>query len=393
MPINKFLDYIFGNVEFIIDSKDTEKCINILHRNKILAGEMQINKEGYFSFYIRYGKLECVKCLLDKSGIKVYSIKGKGLPFLLKLRKKRYGLIVGAVIFCLSIWVSNLFVWDLTFSGNENIPDKVVEEQFIEAGFGVGTYIPKIDFYKLCNVFLQQTEDFSFVSVNMEGTTAHIELRERKKEDEREEYKASNIVAKYSGQIDSMTVYSGNAVIGKEAVVKEGDLLVSGFLEKMYGFEIVRSSGSVYAYVTRTFDVEIPFEKQTKVYTGKTNESLSFTFFGKDFNIYSKKGESLTDYDETVDRERLVLFDRVKLPLILTKSINKEYIFENITLSEEEARREAENEMSRILLEELYDSEVLERRTSFEVTDDSFKLSCEVFCLTDIALEKEIKMN
>ena len=99
MPINKFLDYIFGNVEFIIDSKDTEKCINILHRNKILAGEMQKNKEGYFSVYIRYGKLECVKCLLDKSGIKVYSIKGKGLPFLLKLRKKRYGLIVGAVIF------------------------------------------------------------------------------------------------------------------------------------------------------------------------------------------------------------------------------------------------------------------------------------------------------
>lgn len=393
MPINKFLDYIFGNVEFKVDSEDTEKCINILHRNKILAGEMQKDKEGYFSFYIRYRKLECVKCLLDKSGIKVYSIKGKGLPFLLKLRKKRYGLVVGAVIFCLSIWVSNLFVWDLTFSGNENIPDKVVEEQFIEAGFGVGTYIPKIDFYKLCNVFLQQTEDFSFVSVNMEGTTAHIELRERKKEDEKEEYRASNIVAKYSGQIDSMTVYSGNAVIEKEAVVKKGDLLVSGFLEKMYGFEIVRSSGSVYAYVTRTFDVEIPFEKQTKVYTGKTNESLAFTFFGKDFKIYSNKGDSLTDYDEFVDRERLVLFDRVKLPLILTKNINKEYKLENITLSEDEAKKEAEDEMSRILLEELYDSEVLTRKTSFEVTDNSFKLSCEVFCLTDIALEKEIKMN
>ena len=55
--------------------------------------------------------------------------------------------------------------------------------------------------------------------------------------------------------------------------------------------------------------------------------------------------------------------------------------------------QEAEKEMSRILLDELYDSEVLERRTSFEVTDNSFKLSCEVFCLTDIALEKEIKTN
>lgn len=393
MPINKFLDYVFGNVNIKIDIKDTEKCINILHRNKILAGEMKRLEDGYFSFSIRYGKLESVKCLLDKSGIKVYSIKGKGLPFLLKLRKKRYGLVVGAVIFCLSIWVSNLFVWDLTFSGNENIPDTVVEMQLNEAGFGVGTYIPKIDFYKLCNVFLQQTEDFSFVSVNMEGTTAHIELRERKKDDETEEYKASNIVAKYSGQVDSMTVYSGNAVIEKKSVVKKGDLLVSGFLEKTYGFEIVRSSGSVYAYVTRNFDVEIPFEKQIKVYTGNTNESMRCTFFGKDFNIYSKKSEKLTDYDEIIDRERLVLFDRVKLPLIFTKSINKEYRLENITLSEEEARQEAEKEMSRILLDELYDSEVLERRTSFEVTDNSFKLSCEVFCLTDIALEKEIKTN
>ncbi|MBE6717872.1 MAG: hypothetical protein E7574_01265 [Ruminococcaceae bacterium] len=390
MPITFLLNYLFGIVEVEISDKDTEKALNLLHVNKISAEKMKRSNSEYFSFTVRYSKQNKVVSLLDKSGIKVYSIRGKGLPFFLKKYKKRYGLFVGVLFFCAMLWSSKLFVWDITFSGNENIPDSVVEEQLIDVGFGVGSFIPKVNFYKLCNEFLISTEDFSFVSVNMEGTTAKVELRERKVKEENEEFEASNLVAKYSGQIESMTVYSGASVVEKEAVVKEGDLLVSGFLEKKYGFEIVRSTGSVYAYVTRKFEVEIPFEKNVKIYTGENQKDISVTFFGKKFGVFSDVDKSLKTYDTFTDRERLVLFDMVRLPLIMTKNIHKGYIYDTVILSEAEAKNEAEREMTRILAEELVDSEVLERKTKEEIGENSYKLICEIYCITDIALEKEI---
>ncbi len=393
MPINIFLDFIFGNEEMKIAESDTEKCLNLLHKNKITCGGMKKSEDGYFFFTLRLSKVGKVKALLDKSGIKVYSIRGVGLPFLIKRYRKRYGILVGALIFCMMLWVSRLFVWEVSFSGNENIPDSEVENQLLEAGFGVGTYIPKVNFYSLCNLFLRQTEDFSFVSVNMEGTTAKVELRERMTRNEEEEYEASNLVAKYSGQIDSMTVYSGDAVIEKEAVVKEGELLVSGFLEKSHGFEIVRSRGSVYAYVTRLFEVEIPFEKTVKVYTGRETKDIDLSFFGKNINIYSTEDNSFESFDSRKDRERLVLFDKVRLPLILTSTVNKEYEYQTLVFDERLAREEAEKELTRIMLNELGDSEVLERRITEEVTDTSYKISCSVYCLTDIALEKEILLK
>ncbi|MBQ4117287.1 MAG: sporulation protein YqfD [Clostridia bacterium] len=385
-----FLDYVFGIVKIELDITHTEKCINLLHRNGILAKKIKRDDEK-ISFSVRLSKYKKVRSLLDKSGIKVYSIRGEGLPFFLMRYKKRYGVIVGALIFGCMLAISKNYVWQITFSGNEDIPDSVVENQLLDVGFGVGTYIPKVDYYSLCNSFLQRSEDFSFISVNMEGTTAKVELRERKKRNEEEGYFASNLVAKYSGQIESMTVYSGKSVVEKESVVKEGDLLVSGFFEKTYGFDMVRSTGSVYAYVTREFEVNVPYEKTVKKYTDNRQNKSVITFFGKEIKLFSNIKNSFEKYDEVVDRERLVLFDKVRLPFVVTKTSRLEYTEETIVLDENEARKEAEKQLSRILSEELENADVLERTVEETVTDEGYKLSCKVYCITDIALEKEIK--
>ncbi len=389
----KLLDYIFGTCQFCVKKQNAERALNLLHKNMIYVKKMPKSDGEYFSFVLALSKADKVGCLLDKSGIKVYSIKRKGLPSLVLKYRKRYGLFIGALIFCFILWFSKFIVWEIDFSGNENISDSVVEKQLSEVGFGVGSYIPSIDFYTLGNEFIMASDDFSFISVNMDGTKAHVELRERKKKQEKIEYKASNIVAKYSGVIENMTVYSGQTVVEKESVVKEGDLLVSGFLEKQNGFDIVRSTGSVYAYVTRDFVSEIPFEKTVKEYNDTTQKRIELQFFGKSFKIYSNIDGSIKNYDETVDRERVVLFDRIKLPLVLTTTIHREYETKTVTIDEQTARKYAEKEMTEILLNELSDSEVLERKTREEITDEKYSLYCSVYCLADIAEEKEIALN
>ncbi len=385
------LNKIFGTYEFSVDN--VEKTLNILHSSGIVAEKIKLDDNSTLHLRVRASRYKKVASLLDKSGIKVYSIRGEGLPFFIKRYRKRYGIAVGALLFCAILFLSKLFVWEVRFSGNENISDEVLEQMLQEAGFGVGTYIPSIDFYTLCNDFLRTRDEFSFVSVNMEGTSAHVEIRERKQYEKEENFAASNLVAKFSGQIDSMTVYSGKSVIASGDVVKEGDLLVSGFLEKKFGFDVVRSTGSVYAYVTRIFELEVPFEKEIEVYSGREQKNVSLYVFGKTFYLYEGIDGTLGKGYERVDKERLVLFDRVRLPLYLQTLYYSEYEKSYTTLTEETAREEAARKMSVLLGEELGNDELLERTDNFEVTDTGVKLVTKVYCLTDIALEKEIKIN
>lgn len=387
------LDYLFGNVQYFIPRKEKEKAINILHKNQIYMKKIYASDEDTFTLTVSKAHSSKVAYLLDKSDIKVYSIKRRGLPFVVEKYKKRYGFFVGILIFCFLLWYSQYVVWEIDYSGNKSVSDSEVERQLLDVGFGVGSYIPSVDFYTLCNNFLVSSDDFSFISVNMEGTKAHVELRERQKRDEKTEYEASNIVAKYSGVIDSMTVYSGQTVVEKEAVVKEGELLVSGFLEKTNGFDIVRSKGSVYAYVTRSFEVEIPFEKEVKIYTDNTQGKTELTFFGKTFCLKNDIDDSIDVYDANIDRERLVLFDRIRLPMICTKTFHHEYRNEVITIDKQAAKNEAEQQLSRIMLEELSDAEILERSIKEEINEKSYKLVCNIYCLADIAEEKEIILN
>ncbi len=387
------LDVIFGTASFRVCGEDAVKTVNILHENGINHQKMKKTNEGDIVFCVRQRDCLKVKCLLDKSRIKVYSIKSRGLPFLLKRYRKRYGILVGAFLFAALLFGSKLFVWEVRISGNNNFTAESVESQLSDVGFGVGTFIPAVDFYTLCNNFMQKTEDFSFVSVNMEGTTAVVEVRERKTVPQKEEIKASNLVAKYDGHIESMTVYNGKTVVEKGAVVKEGELLVSGFLEKKYGFDIVRSSGSVYAYVSRVLTVDVPFCTEQKVYTGLEKKNVELQFFGKSFSIFSSKDKEIGEYDVFTDRERLVLFDAVSLPIIQKTSLQKEYCYETVYIDEESAKKEAERQMEVLIQNELKGAEMLEIKTESEVSEDKYKLTCKIYCLMDIALEKEIDVN
>jgi len=391
--VSSLLDMIFGTVTFTVSVDDAVKTVNLIGESCIYHQKMKRMSDGRLVFQIRLRDCSKVKCLLDKSCIKDYSIICRGMPFLLKRYRKRYGLVFGAFLFCALLFTSKLFVWEVSVSGNNNCTSESVESQLADVGFGVGSFIPSVDFYSLCNSFMQNTDDFSFVSVNMEGTTAVVEVRERKTVPKEEEIKASNLVAKFDGQIESMTVYNGKTVVEKGAVVRQGELLVSGFLEKKYGFDIVRSSGNVYAYVSRILNVDVPFCTEQKVYTGIEKKNVELQFFGKSFSVYSPKAQEIGEYDVFVDRERLVLFDAVSLPLIQKTTSHREYVYETVYVDEDDAKKQAEKQMESLIQNELSGAEILENKTESEKDEDSYKLTCRIYCLMDIAHEKIIEVD
>ena len=184
-----------------------------------------------------------------------------------------------------------------------------------------------------------------------------------KKKDEKEGYEASNLVARYSGKIESMTVYSGQTVVEQNSTVQAGDLLVSGFVEKTTGFDIVRSTGCIYAFITREFKIEVPYEKKVKEYTGAVQKDVDVSFFGKNYNVYSSVDGNFKKFDTDDNFERVVLFDKIRLPLTYTEKTLYEYKEITKEIDKEQAKVQAGVQLNGVLKTELADCEILEKHT------------------------------
>ena len=155
MPITFLVDILFGRTYIKIPNEQMVCALNVLHKHGIVFANKGAYEKDSFLIIVQSRTEKKVLALLDKNGIKDYSIRRKGLPFFIKRYTKRPGLVVGVFVFALILWVSEFFVWEITFSGNEMFSDYEVEQQLAESGFGVGTFIPKVDSFIIVSMDTQ----------------------------------------------------------------------------------------------------------------------------------------------------------------------------------------------------------------------------------------------
>ena len=326
--------------------------------------------------------------LLDKSDIKVYSIKGKGLPYAVGRYKKRYGVITGLLTFFLLVFFSSRTVWDVRVKGCPSYPREFVLEKLKECGLYYGASLFDFDSDKAESRFLENNPAFSWIAINVTGSVAEVELRETGSDGRKRTFLYSNLVAKEDGQIVRTAVTSGQTAVTRGDVVKKGDLLVSGFIEKKNGFETARSQGEVFAFVTKEFSVFVPYEKTELTPSGESLCGFFIEAFGKRFG--HAVDNACENEEIKVERERVELFGKIKLPVFTERHAKIPYEKTTFVLSRSEAKKEAYSLLQRQTVPALEKCEVIELRYDEEEQTDGFFLRLYADCIDDIACEKRI---
>lgn len=142
-----------------------------------------------------------------------------GIPGFILKYKKRYGIFIGAAVFVLAVFFSKYFIWDFEVRGNENISDDAILAGLEELGCTYGSFIPGIDFEMLANDFLLESDDISWISVNMRSSLAVVEVLERKKGEpavQNNENKYANITATEDAEIFLPEISAGKALSLRE---------------------------------------------------------------------------------------------------------------------------------------------------------------------------------
>ncbi len=388
MNLYKIYNELSGYIRVEVSSHYPEQALNAVMDTNIEIWNIKKLSAEKLSFDIHINREKTVKSILSQiTGIS-FTMAKRGLVRLVPLYRKRYGMIAGLIAGFILIYVSTFFVWSIDITGNVSIPDAEIKERLAASGFAEGAVIDRLNIDMVRNGFLLQNPDISFMSINMSGTVANIEIHERDMPQSGKDTKQPyNLVADYGGTVVSMEIVNGESMVKVGDVVYKGQLLVGGVVDSnVVGYRIMRAEGKVFAKTYREFTAEIPFEYMEKRYSGREKVQKQYELLG--YSIGFLFPSSYDTYDVMSSHERAQIFG-IELPFITHKTVYAEYEEERIILDVDGAKRRAWDEYYKWRMSVLDGAEISEERVEFEETEESIIIKCCVDAVENIAVERK----
>lgn len=384
---------LFGGVILSADRRDTEAILNVCMHGNLVYRKMRFSGDCLV-FECSMYTASLLLGICRERGIGICVMKKYGLPHILYKYRKRIGILAGLLLASAVIIISERFVWDIRVTGCENIAEEAVILQLRDQNFGIGSYIPGADIDVIENRLLIYSQDIAWISINLRGSVAYVELREKLPEPPPPEKRPANLVASWDGQIESIAA-EGVIMVRVGQHVRRGGLLVSGIYDsRVLGYRYTRASGTVMAKTVRTLRVEIPFCYEVRSYTGEEFSNKTLIFFSKEIKLYRKTGFLGETYDTISTTDNISLPGGARLPLSIQTVTYRPYTTGYARRGEAEATELAYAELDRQIDEILAKGATLLRKNiSWSSDGESFVLECTVSLIENIAETVEFEVS
>ena len=296
MIVLSFLRFCRGYVTFTAKGRFPERLLNLAAGRGINLWNPQ-PVAGGITGAMSVSDYKRVRPLARRSKCVLRIEKKRGVPFFLRRCRGRAGIPVGAVLGALLIVFLSQFIWSLRIVGADNLSETKVRECLAENGISVGIYKGDIDVDKIERDTLMQLDDIRWLSVNLLGCTADIEVSEKAKK--------PDIMSLQPCNIKAVKARGGFAEVKEGSGVVKGDLLVSGVkMSKLDTPQFVHADAEVMADIYSERELKIPCRySYISISENKTERSrlklfhrefpVSLSFFGCENAAYSEREQTL----------------------------------------------------------------------------------------------------
>lgn len=386
------VDKILGYRKITVQAGQATRFLNLCMRLGIDPRDCK-NEGETLTFFCRPRTAAGLIAAANEIGITLTAGEVQGLPRRLRALLKRPGILTGIVLTGLLCFFAGRSVWCIEVTGNVRLTEVQVIAELEDAGFGVGTRIAGLETRALENRVLLSSQDIAWISVNMSGQVAQVQIREVLPVEETPEGSApSNLVASADGQIERFEILSGTPAVGIGQAVMKGELLVGGVSDSQTdGMRLTRASGEVFARVTHEIEVGIPLRYTEKSETGRVFSHKEIKFYKNYIKFFKNTGNCppCCDTIKWVSSARLP-GGRI-LPWGIRNVLWVEYEEHDAVRTPDEAMELAYAELaSRI---GALDGELIRKNIVTEITDEAFILRAEVTVIENIATEVPIGID
>ena len=390
--------YVTGFREVRATAAHAAPLLDICRERGFVYDGFRGEADGSIRLHMRFRMAARLKATCDQRGVEIELGEPRGLPACLIRYRHRVGLLVGALAAVALTIYAGLFVWDVRISGNTTVTDHDIRQSLQACGFGVGSSLVGFQADHIENRVLMLDDRLAWISINVKGTVAEVQVREAMHKSEKDDTSPCNVVAARSGVIERIELEDGNVLVAAGQVVNEGDLLVSGLYDSdRVGFRWTHAAAHVYARTVRTIQIEIPLTYEHKVYGGAEGANdlsgafvaeRSLFFFGKEIKFSKKTGNQGVSCDTIRRSEPIGRIGDVALPISVQTVWYMPYTIEVAERTSSEAEELAYFELSRQIGEIPGGAELIRKTITTRLTDTAFYLECELVCVEDIAVER-----
>jgi len=389
MFIINFLRYIGGSVRFSVTGSFAERFINLAARERIPLWDCK-RLDGKFYAVTSAKSYHGLRRIAKKTGVRIRITEKHGVPFTRRRYRRRWGLLAGLGLFMAFLFTMSLFIWSVEVTGLESIPESRVLQTLEELGVHPGSLRMSIDVRASERQALLLIPELSWISINIEGSNISVELSERRMPPIIVSAGTPcNLVARVEGQIVSVSVFEGQALVQVGDAVARGDILISGVTQDSAGNNLFRHArGEVRARIEHSITLEVSLDQVRYVPTGEVRNRHYLELFGMTLPMFFPS--RIDGFYKTERTERDIRPFGLSLPIGVH---TRRYIMmeeEAIRLTEGAAQEWAARELVAIEALELADAQILERSLRAFMRDDVFILEAEYICIMDITEQREI---
>lgn len=350
-----------------------ERFINLCSAKDILIWDLRQVEDGY-EFFISVQGFRQLKQIVKKTKTRPYIKKRYGLPFLLHRYRKRKVFAIGVVLCCILVYIMSLFIWEISISGEQKHTDEAILKFLKSNNVYTGIQKEKVSCQEIEDKIRAKYPDIGWVSAEIRGTRLLIKVKETNMPKTVEKRtQPCHIVADKDGIITSIITRNGIPQVKAGAIVKKGDVLISGVVDIMGDFDVlvrkepVVSDADVKMKTFYEYSDSFDLKYTKKQYTGKEKKAYSVSinenkiFLYSPFNVYKK-------YDIIDNDEKIRIGNNFYLPISLGTTYYKEFEMIPSTYTKEEADQIAKENLQ-LYIDKLIENGVtiLENNVKIEI--------------------------
>lgn len=386
--------FIAGYRAYTTESQNARAIFSLCSKNSIPYSKSRINGE-ILSFCVPFFYVFKFEKAAREQNIAFLSINSYGLPALCLRYRKRYGLMLGFLISVCLIVLSGSVIWDIRIDGERRLSEDEVRAVLADCGLDIGTKRRDIDVDTLQNRIMIRSDDIAWISVNVIGTVAEVEIRELDIiPDDEELPSASNLVAERDGKIVGFENAGGNISVEIGESVSEGQLLIGGIYgDEESGFRYCNPKGRVLAETVREKEIKILRKAEKKHYTGEVKCEKYLIFFKKRIKFFTNYRNLPPICDKIIIEEFFPAPRSQELPFGVMTVRYLEYETKEVCRDDDTLRNIADAAVDAYIATELADSSILRKKIEFEIFDDCLIARCKIKCIEDIAVRKKLEIE
>lgn len=329
----KVLNYLRGQVTVEVESAAPERVLNLCAAHGIPFWELEWLSEIRLRAVTARSQLPRLREVLTRTDAALTVVRTEGAPEVWRQYRRRYVLLAAALLLAAVLALGSTHIWAFQVTGNDTVPTETILRTLEKHGVALGAR-SRIDQEALRNQVLLELPDVVWLTVNMRGCTAHVQVVERQRPPHLyADGEIANVVASRDGLVTRIQALDGQAQVMAGSTVTAGQVLISGVVDSdQRGYRLLRGMGQVWARTWYELSVSVPLTVQEKGQETGAVTRMAVDIGRNRIKIYGKG--SMTD----PDCDKITVYRTARLPFGLTLPV---------TLVTERTVRHAVNETER----------------------------------------------